>query len=355
MQSSKITRTALTEDGKLRLTNNNQRSQSNHSELDRYLNNGKRVETTAAQASDLDAYYRAAQKQLDAGKRAAQQDAAVAMETLNKYLPIQNKMNGMSGLGVSESSAIDIYNKYISNLGTIEQNHAADSASLLKNYVTAKKEEEALAKAERDSVFQEYMTMLESGLYNGTEDIDRYLENARGRVSDDQYAQLDAYANYIKNNPIQKEMFAQNAFQNENTSLKQNGVSFYENDDGDYGLDTGDDFTLVDDNGKTYSIESRGAVSDSALASAAANVANNSIFAYGGKIYYKINGTLYEVGGRKGSNTTDDYTELYNRFYGDQTKPTNAPNGFVTFPAVADKTKPKEQNYSNRMKKVLGK
>jgi len=99
----------------------------------------------------------------------------------------------------------------------------------------------------------------------------------------------------------------------------ENGVSFYENKKGLFykqDLSNGDDFTVQDSTGKKYYIESRGRVDNEELAALASGVANNQLFAYGYKIYYKINGEIYEVGGRKGKNNSEDYTELYNRFYG---------------------------------------
>ena len=306
-------------------------------------------------SSDLDQYtllaesYKKQQEVLDAGRRNALQRAGISFDTLNKYLPMMNRANGLSGLGVSETASIDAYNKYLSSMGSIEQQHSADSASLLDNYSAERRalvreeqekaeeealreeqkaEEEALREAEKTAtdqtlMFEHMYNMIDTLSHTQASDIDRYLETARGRVSDTQFALLKDLAQTRKAEWEQlygspqspKTLEAQQLA----ASVLENGVSFYENKKGLFykqDLSNGDDFTVQDSTGKKYYIESRGRVDNEELAALASGVANNQLFAYGYKIYYKINGEIYEVGGRKGKNNSEDYTELYNRFYG---------------------------------------
>lgn len=78
--------------------------------------------------------------------------------------------------------------------------------------------------------------------------------------------------------------------------------------------DVGNNFSLIDNSGFKYRIESGGKVTDSAITSIARDVADGSIFGLRGQIYYKKDGNVYLV--RKRENYGDHYTKLYNKFFG---------------------------------------
>lgn len=79
--------------------------------------------------------------------------------------------------------------------------------------------------------------------------------------------------------------------------------------------DVGNNFSLIDNSGFKYRIESGGKVTDSAITSIARDVADGSIFGLRGQIYYKKDGNVYLV--RKRENIYGDhYTKLYNKFFG---------------------------------------
>lgn len=79
--------------------------------------------------------------------------------------------------------------------------------------------------------------------------------------------------------------------------------------------DVGNNFSLIDDSGFKYRIESGGRVTDSAITSIARDVADGSIFGLRGQIYYKKDGNIYLVQKRENS-YGDHYTKLYNKFFG---------------------------------------
>lgn len=79
--------------------------------------------------------------------------------------------------------------------------------------------------------------------------------------------------------------------------------------------DVGNNFSLIDDSGFKYRIESGGKVTDSAITSIARDVADGSIFGLRGQIYYKKDGNIYLVRKRENS-YPDHYTKLYNKFFG---------------------------------------
>ena len=77
----------------------------------------------------------------------------------------------------------------------------------------------------------------------------------------------------------------------------------------------GNNFSLIDNSGFKYRIESGGKVTDSAITSIARDVADGSIFGLRGQIYYKKDGNVYLVRKRE-SSYGDHYTKLYNKFFG---------------------------------------
>lgn len=79
--------------------------------------------------------------------------------------------------------------------------------------------------------------------------------------------------------------------------------------------DVGNNFSLIDDSGDKYRIESGGEVTDTAIKSLANDVADGSIFGLRGQIYYKKDGNVYLVRKRENS-YGDHYTKLYNKFFG---------------------------------------
>ena len=99
-----------------------------------------------------------------------------------------------------------------------------------------------------------------------------------------------------------------------------NDVRF--NDDGGWWIfgstdmgDVGNNFSLIDDSGFKYRIESGGEVTDAAIKSLASGVANGFVFGARGQIYYKKDGKVYLIK-KRDSSYGDHYTKLYNKFFG---------------------------------------
>lgn len=74
-------------------------------------------------------------------------------------------------------------------------------------------------------------------------------------------------------------------------------------------------FSLIDDSGFKYRIESGGEVTDTAIKSLANDIADGSVFGVRNQIYYKKDGKVYLVQKRE-SSYGDHYTKLYNKFFG---------------------------------------
>ncbi len=63
-------------------------------------------------------------------KQRAQENASITLDKLKKYLPTQMKMQGLSGLGISESSALQAYNNYMNEMGDITANYDKNKTTL---------------------------------------------------------------------------------------------------------------------------------------------------------------------------------------------------------------------------------
>lgn len=79
--------------------------------------------------------------------------------------------------------------------------------------------------------------------------------------------------------------------------------------------DVGNNFSVIDDSGFKYRIESGGEITDAAIKSLASDVPNGSVFGARGQIYYKKDGKIYLIQKRE-STYGDHYTKLYNKFFG---------------------------------------
>lgn len=102
--------------------------------------------------------------------------------------------------------------------------------------------------------------------------------------------------------------------------IVQNDVKF--NNDGGWWIfgstdmgAVGNNFSLIDDSGFKYRIESGGEVTDAAIKSLASGVANGSVFGARGQIYYKKDEKVYLIQ-KRASSYGDHYTKLYNKFFG---------------------------------------
>lgn len=281
-------------------------------------------------ANTLKTSYQNSQKLLDQGAQKAAEEASVALDIAQRYLPVLNRMNGMSGLGVSESGVIEAYNNYMNQIGGIKQTHASDSAKLFSDYQSALREEEEKKQqaldAKQSETYQELMTIINSGAFNSADELSALVDQAKGRVNEDQWSTLDYLRNYYKNSPEQKALEeeraaaqaaaeeAQKQEQALKDSFRTNDAITLKSNAGRTSMVNGDNFELQL-GGRVYDVESRGEVTDESIVNVATEIGNNKVFAYNGKIYFKQNGKIYQIGGRGGNDNSFDYSSLYNVFY----------------------------------------
>lgn len=152
--------------------------------------------------------------------------------------------------------------------------------------------------------------------------LESYFNQFKGKVSDEDWATLQALVNDVKNSPeeqARQEAIKEQQELEEFNSVTRGDVAFNNNGGwwifGATDYRDGDNFSVKDGDGFIYRIQSGGEVADSNIANAARDVSNREVFGYGGKLYYKENGKIYLVEKRDNS-YGDHYDKLYKRFFG---------------------------------------
>lgn len=121
-------------------------------------------------SADLLKNYETAQGALDDSKRQSQQNASITLDKLKKYLPSQIKAQGLGGLGVSESSMLQAYNNYNSEMGAIESGYQQNKSALDAGYnenKTSLDNQHSAAQTDLETNYNTAQGNLESG-YNET-------------------------------------------------------------------------------------------------------------------------------------------------------------------------------------------
>ena len=152
--------------------------------------------------------------------------------------------------------------------------------------------------------------------------LESYFNQFKGKVSDEDWATLQALVNDVKNSPeeqARQEAIKEQQELEEFNSVTRGDVAFNNNGGwwifGATDYRDGDNFSVKDGDGFIYRIQSGGEVADSNISNAARDVSNREVFGYGGKLYYKENGKIYLVEKRDNS-FGDHYDKLYKRFFG---------------------------------------
>lgn len=197
------------------------------------------------------------------------------------------------------------------------------------NIKTQADEEEAKKKSESEelyaSVDEAVRLKIESSIgddgkisQSDYDEIAKYIESYKGRLSDSQIASLNALLEgnqtYVRTQEQEQETQKQDAYH----TVVTGDVDFNNNGGwwifGSTDFSAGDNFSVKDSSGRKYRIESGGEVADEEIAQAAFEVGNNQVFGYGGKIYIKRGGKIYLI--QKRANSYEgDYNDLYAKYY----------------------------------------
>lgn len=142
--------------------------------------------TTPTGTNPLTAYETEKQAEADrlaADKEAAEQAAWVSYQKLLKYMPTQNKANGLYGQGISESGALQAQSAYATRQGEIDTQYQ-DSMSDLEKYYTTKTE------TYLNQLYEQAKEDIGSRPYATTEELQDFVRRNYGNLRDDQVASL---------------------------------------------------------------------------------------------------------------------------------------------------------------------
>lgn len=192
---------------------------------------------------------------LDKSKMQSQQNASITLDKLKKYLPTQIKAQGLGGLGVSESSLLNAYNSYSSDMGAIENDYQDRKSSLKEAYAQDNLQSWQTSKDSVSGIFDGYKTQFENNQKQAYQDayntvsqssekdesaILKYIEQFRNRLSDSDFLTLTqqakqvAQANkqaYDKEQVAKTEQSQDSAFENARTAIAS--ATYYTQDDFD--------------------------------------------------------------------------------------------------------------------------
>lgn len=192
---------------------------------------------------------------LDKSKMQSQQNASITLDKLKKYLPTQIKAQGLGGLGVSESSLLNAYNSYSSDMGAIENDYQDRKSSLEEAYAQDNLQSWQTSKDSVSGIFDGYKTQFENNQKQAYQDayntvsqssekdesaILKYIEQFRNRLSDSDFLTLTqqakqvAQANkqaYDKEQVAKTEQSQNSAFENARTAIAS--ATYYTQDDFD--------------------------------------------------------------------------------------------------------------------------
>ncbi|MBO5110534.1 MAG: hypothetical protein J6D21_07445 [Clostridia bacterium] len=338
---------------------------------------GTRYDTAAEKEREQ---YRAAVREQRAARSAAKREAYIAHERLQKYLPQARAVQGIEGMGMTETAKLQGLNAYLGNRSAADAAYAAgvreldtqllknqserelsraqeeaaakdtylkESDSLLREYrqkVEDKAREEADAalayQAEREALLREYREKEEREAATRSEAVtdalaaqaeQMFLSSADGKISQEDYNTLEAYvnANQEKLSPLEAELIRDITLEGYRKQIRSEA----EQEAFDRGAFTVKNATFADiskfeDNknltvkvgGNSYRVQLNAPgdapVSDATVTAAARQAREGDVFGLGGNLYLKHNGEVYGIEERSNS-AKGEYTALYDLFFGD--------------------------------------
>ncbi len=292
-------------------------------------------------------------------------EANKAHDLSMKYLAAQNEANGLGGLGIADTSALRLSSQYQKALTDA---YATKEASLLENYQKMTEDantirgewasrEEAKAEAKYnnalnhmanitneaslnayldatfgdDTTKKEEMKGIWSSLYKDgiiantiaiETDINKATEKLIKNGYTDDGTMLNARGQALLNDwknttgwteETQKE---EDAVISAKNKISTAGGTFVRNAGGrDFDPDDSNaNFSIKDSDGNKYRMETGNKVTDKTIIAAATDVADESVFMYENRLYYKHGEGVYAIVARNGRTSGANYQDLLKAF-----------------------------------------
>ncbi len=294
----------------------------------------------------------AAIRQQAAARSAAKREAYIAHERLQKYLPQARAVQGIEGMGMTETAKVQGLNAYLTNRSAADAAYASGVADLEAEKLRAQTErdlarasEESAARdtylAERGSILEKYRLEQEAEAKEeakakstavGTmlSEMAEQQYGADGKMSQEGYNTLAAYldANRDKVSPLDAELYDMTLEGYRKQIRSEVEQEAFDRDAFTVKNATFADISKFEDNknltvkvgGNSYRVQLNAPgdapVSDATVTAAARQAREGDVFGLGGKLYLKHNGEIYGIEERSNS-AKGEYTALYELFFGD--------------------------------------
>lgn len=257
--------------------------------------------TTQKQPTAYELYGSQNNGSYSAQRQNALNQAEASYNKLLRYLPEYNEIMGMRGLGVSEQALLNAQSDYMQNVANIN----AQYDELEKAYGEQYRNSINTLSGELSAYLEEV-----GGDFNS----EKYNERKQAYIDSGMYTAEEIAAAEALLRDEEKDLISGN---NDN-SIYTGDVTFNNNGGwwifGSTDFSAGDNFSVRDEQGNIYRIESGGIVNDESLRKKTRNVRNGQVFGYKDKIYYKQDGNIYLIQ-RRAKSYADHYTNLYNKIF----------------------------------------
>ena len=292
-------------------------------------------QTSGAQAERDNAAHQAAVKAQEQARQAANRQAYIGNELMQKYLPQYQAAQGTLGMGTSRTDMGAAYNAYLGRVSDNNAGYARNVAALDQSKAERDAQREAeLREAKYDAKSRydyERQTMAENestGLLGLMDSRANNYYGSDGKLSKEDYQNLWGF--YTANESRLTEAGKRNA----QDMLEEYRLAIREAEEqaavdrneyinkgvvlagglSDYGK-VGNNFRVEDADGNKYAVELGEKVSDTTVSKMAAKANSGEVFAYGGKLYLKKDQDVYEVN-RREQTKHKEYERLYDLYFG---------------------------------------
>lgn len=201
--------------------------------------------------SALNNQFDIAQKDIARQQSIGEQQAAITLERLKKYLPTALKQQGLSGLGVSQSAYIDAENAYQNEMSALRGETNAAQNELMANYFGNVQEISQSAQQGEQSIYDKYFPYEEANrteayetalikydeiknsnltdgklTEKGKEEIIKYLDNNKEAMGIDNYNKIirQLESENVISEPDVGKVTNKDRFTNKSTPLGKNSA-----------------------------------------------------------------------------------------------------------------------------------
>ena len=185
-------------------------------------NNIAPTTTTPSKSDAFDEWYSKAVQRNEQNRAAELEQNYVKQQLMEKYMPQDMKVNGLSGSGLAELYKQKSNTDYMNNRALINSNYNDSNQSLLENYTNQKLAQEEKEQAESDQNILDWYTRMHDSL---TSKIDELRDEETNKLTEDTYNQL---YKYIEDNKVNINSHYENLLKNYINDYKMSDKEFEE-------------------------------------------------------------------------------------------------------------------------------